>query len=77
MSKSVSDLAPLITKSSTVAGEIDLSLGNMTVHLVPTDTEGFVATNYYHEAQVTLADGRVGTLLAGKLKIKQNLIDPR
>ena len=76
VSKSVKDIA-LITKSSTVSGEIDLTLGNMTVHLRSGDTQGVVPGSYYHEAQITLADGRVGTPLTGKFKLKENLIAPR
>jgi hypothetical protein len=78
VAKSINDAdAPLITKSSTVLGEIDLSVGSMIVHLRSADTEGKTPGSYYHEAQVTLADGRVGTPLVGKFKIKQNLIAPR
>lgn len=76
--KAVSDSDPLITKSSTVLGQIDLTVtGNMTVHLLSADTQGKTSGSYYQEAQITLADGRVGTVLTGKFKIKQNLIVPR
>jgi hypothetical protein len=79
VSKSVKDTAaPLIVKTSSVPGEIDLTVaGEMTIHLLSTDTEGKTPGSYYHEAQVTLDDGRVGTTLTGKFKIKENLIAPR
>jgi hypothetical protein len=67
-----------VSKQSTLPGQIDLSAtGDLVVHLVSADTEGMASGGYYHEAQVTLSDGRVGTVLTGKFKIKQNLIVPR
>jgi hypothetical protein len=78
ISKAVTDAEPIITKQSSVPGEIDLSAtGDLTVHLLSDDTEGMVSGGYYQEAQVTLTDGRVGTVLTGKVKVKQNLIVPR
>lgn len=78
IAKSVTDQEPLVSKQSTVPGQIDLSVtGDLIVHILSTDTEGMVAGGYYHEAQVTLSDGRVGTVLVGKFKVKQNLIVPR
>jgi hypothetical protein len=41
------------------------------------DTEGLKAGGYYHEAQVTLSDGTVGTVLGGAFKVRANLIAPR
>jgi hypothetical protein len=78
ISKAVGDAEPLVTKESTASGEINLSAtGDMVVHLRSDDTVGMAQGGYYHEAQITLTDGRVGTVLYGKFKIKQNLIAPR
>jgi len=66
--------AVLITKNSS-AGQIGLADGSFTVHLASADTMTLEGT-YYHEAQITLADGTIGTPLTGKVKIKQNVIDP-
>jgi hypothetical protein len=68
---------PLVTKTS-AAGQITLANGSFTINLASADTVGLIAGSYYHEAQVTLADGiTVGTPLSGKIKMKSNLIAPR
>jgi hypothetical protein len=67
--------AVLISKTSQ-AGQITLANGSFTVHLLSADTEGLEGS-FYHEAQVTLVDGTIGTTLVGKVKIKPNLIAPR
>jgi len=69
------DASVLVTKTSG-AGQIELADGSFIVNLQPADTAGFDGS-YYHEAQVTLADGTVGTPLVGKVKVKPNLITPR
>lgn len=70
------DAAVLLTKTSS-AGQIELANGSFTVDLQSDDTKGMNAGSYYHEAQVTLADGTIGTPIVGKVKIKANLIEPR
>ena len=78
VAKSVKDAEPLFTKRSTAPGEIDLSItGDITIHLRSADTENMPKGNYYHEAQVTLPDGRTGTVLTGRFRIRANLIVPR
>jgi hypothetical protein len=72
----VNTAAVVISKTSITAGEIDLANGSFVVHLLSADTQG-IAGNFYHEAQVTLSDGTIGTPLTGRLKIKSNLIAPR
>lgn len=67
--------AVLITKTSS-SGQIDLADGSFTVHLLSSDSEALEGS-FYHEAQVTLSDGTIGTPLVGKAKIKANLIAPR
>jgi hypothetical protein len=71
--------SPILTKAS--PNEIEtmspLDAGVFVVHVESADTEGFVPGSYYHEAQVTLADGTVGTVITGKVKMKQNLVTPR
>jgi hypothetical protein len=47
------------------------------MHVRSADTEGLATGSYYHEAQVTLPDGTIGTVLAGAFKVKANLIAPR
>jgi flavin reductase (DIM6/NTAB) family NADH-FMN oxidoreductase RutF len=68
--------AVIVTKTSDTA-QITLGYGQFTVHLLSADTVGLAGSSYYHEAQVTLADGTVGTPLTGTIKIKPNLIAPR
>ena len=71
---------PIVLKSSAVAGEIIVTPGtggNFVVKLLSGDTTGMPAGTYYHESQVTLADGTIGTTTTGKFKVKANLIDPR
>jgi hypothetical protein len=69
-------ILPLLTKHSPTA--ITLANGSFTVNILSTDTVGFTEGSYYHEAQVTLADGvTVGTPIHGKIKVKKNLIAPR
>jgi hypothetical protein len=67
--------AVIVDKSSGV-GQIALADGSFTVHLLSADTIG-VEGSFYHEAQITLSDGTIGTPLVGKVKVKPNLIDPR
>jgi hypothetical protein len=73
------DPTALITKSSLNAGEITIGAapGNFIVHVRSADTVGLAAGSYYHEAQVTLSDSTIGTVLGGALKIRANLIAPR
>jgi hypothetical protein len=69
--------SPLLTKTS-AAGGITLANGSFTLKLASTDTEGLTEGSYYHEAQITLADGiTIGTPLSGRVKVKSNLIAPR
>jgi hypothetical protein len=68
----------IVTKSSADVGEIEFGpVGNFVVHVRSADTQGLKAGGYYHEAQVTLSDGTVGTVLGGAFKVKANLIAPR
>ena len=70
---------PIVTKSSVNLGEITVgaAVGNFVVHVKSHDTEGLTAGSYYHEAQVTLSDGTIGTVLTGAFKLKANLVTPR
>lgn len=49
--------------------------GVFTVTLNPLDTIE-LSGGYYHEAEVTLNDGTVATVLTGIVTIKENLINP-
>jgi hypothetical protein len=72
-----SGASPVLTKTST-AGDITLANGSFTLKLASADTQGLAEGSYYHEAQVTLADGvTIGTPLSGRVKVKSNLIAPR
>lgn len=77
LSKSAKDTTPLIEKTSTNSNEISVSNFSFVVHIQSADTEDFKPATYYHEAQVTLADGTIGTAVTGKCKVKENLVMPR
>jgi hypothetical protein len=74
--QSVDDPSAVLISKTSVTGQITLDVGKFTVHLLSPDTEGLEGS-FYHEAQVTLDDGTVGTPLVGSARIKANLIEPR
>ena len=51
----------------------DASEGEFTVHLDPSDTEGLVGY-FVHEADVTLDDGQVSSVLTGRAAIQPSAI---
>lgn len=65
--------SPLVTKTSTVAGQIDMggTSGQFTVHVLPADTTGFSGM-YYHEAVFTDVAGNVSTVMTGRVVINQS-----
>jgi hypothetical protein len=70
--------SPLLTHSIADGGCAVLSPSNVfVVHIESTDTEGMEPGSYYHEAQVILSDGTVGTVVVGKVKLLQNIVTPR
>jgi hypothetical protein len=68
--------AVVVVSKTSGAGQITLGNGTFTVHLMSPDTVDLEGS-YYHEAQITLADGTIGTPVTGKIKVRPNLIEPR
>lgn len=64
-----------VVSKSTVSGvQITNGAGGVfAVALLPADTEDLIGT-YFHEAEVTFADGTVSTVLTGTMKINKQLI---
>ena len=66
--------APVIQKGLT---DGNLHLGGPNIFffdLAPEDTEGLAAGNYYHEAEITTAQGKIYTVMVGTLRIDPQLI---
>jgi len=51
----------------------DAQYGEFEVEIVPTDTES-LAGDYYHEAEITDADGDVSTVFAGGITINEDAV---
>lgn len=67
--------ASVLSKSTSSGIQItDGANGEFTVTLNPSDTEDLIG-NYYHEAQITAADGTISTVLFGTMKINPALIE--
>ena len=52
----------------------DSAIRTFKVTLLPADTDGLADGAYYHEAEITFADGRVKTPLRGRMTIDATLI---
>jgi len=65
---------PVLSKDSTNPNDLVISGSSFLVKIYSAETH-LKQGNYYHEAQVTLADGSVGHPIGGKVKIRQSLTD--
>jgi hypothetical protein len=57
---------PLVSKTGALS---DPTIGEVTVSLVPADTEDLCAGRYHHELQLTDANDRVTTVMTGVARI--------
>lgn len=70
------DVAVLVSKSSTVVGEITITaplLGEAEIYLVPGDTSGLEPGSYMFDVQLTTPASKVHTLLKGVLVLEQDV----
>jgi hypothetical protein len=71
LKKSVSDTSNLVFKS-TGDGGVSISNptgGEITIKLDPVDTINLKGSSFYHEAEVTDAQGNVSTVMVGNVRI--------
>ncbi len=67
--------AALVTKSSTVSGQINLLVdGVAEINLIPGDTDDFEQGTYYHELEVVTADAETITGLAEYINFRETVV---
>lgn len=68
-----SDEVPLFQKTGSV---LNGTLGQLSFDIVPADTVDLVPCPYSYDTEVTLANGKVYTVLRGQLNLKEDVTTP-